>query len=560
MFYIFLHILYMKIKNGIRYEKNGWIYISVKGNPSAVGYAHGYLVAKEIKEIFRMLDFTLYNDYGYKRELFSDIVGGIWGPMIQKNYPEYYEEIVGITKGANAGGAKVSVDDMIMWNCFASVDSFFSVVPAVIKDYPELDKKYGELFSDGAAKGHGEGGGSESSIIHTLAGIRAPLRSRSGGGGMSALVPGELASNETAPAAPATQPPIISRFLAGGAPDRCSGFMAVGSYTKDKKIVCGHITFDNFITGQNYNLMMDIQPTKGARILMQTAPGKMSSETDFYVTSYGMMCTETTIGGFNKFELKDPICCRIRAAMQYGKTLDQVAAHLVKNNAGDYANAWLVGDTNTNTIMRVELGLKYVNIEKKKDGRFIGFNSADDPRLRNLECANTGHYDMRRHQGARHVRLTELMEQHKGQIDLKIAEEIMADHHDVYLDRVNPCSRTVCSHYELDDRAFMSDPSRPKPFQPRGSLDGKVCDTTLCKKMGFMARWGTSCGIPFDKAEFCKRNIIWADQEPYLKDRPQQPWTEFTIHKGAISDKTLTKKKEEKVMQLKKTKKNKINI
>ena len=509
-----------------------------------------------------MLDFTIYNDYGYKRELFSDIVGGIWGPIIQKNHPEYYEEIVGITKGANAGGAKVSVDDMIMWNCFASVDSFFSVVPAVIKDYPELDKKYGELFADGAASGHGEGGGSES--MNFLKGFgKGPqiLRSRSGGGAPPALSPGELMPDATSAAsAPTTQPPIISRCLAGGAPDRCSGFMAVGSYTKDKKIVCGHITFDNFITGQNYNLMLDMQPIKGARILMQTAPGKMSSETDFYVTSYGMMCTETTIGGFNKFELKDPICCRIRAAMQYGKTLDQVSGYLTKNNSGDYANAWLVGDTNTNTIMRVELGLKYVNIEKKKVGRVIGFNSADDPRLRNLECANTGHYDMRRHQGARHVRLTELMEQHKGNIDLKIAEEIMADHHDVYLDRINPCSRTVCSHYELDDRAFMSDPSRPKPFQPRGSLDGKVCDTTLCKKMGFMARWGTSCGIPFDKAEFCKRNIIWADQEPYLVDRPQQPWTEFTVHKGAISDKNLTKKKEEKVMQLKKTKKNKLQL
>jgi hypothetical protein len=507
----------MKIKNGLRYEKNGWTYLSLKGTPSALGYAHGYLVAKEIKAVFTMLDFTLYNDYGYKRELFSAIVGGIWGPIIAKNHAEYYEEMEGITKGANAGGCKVTLDDIILWNCFASMDALFSIVPQVIKDYPELNKKYGELLGVGGA-GHSEGGGI-SEFGHP-------------------------------------QPPIVARYKSGGSADRCSGFMAVGDYTKDGKIVCGHITFDNFITGQYYNIMVDLQPTKGARILMQTAPGKVSSETDFYVTSHGFMCTETTIGGFNKFELKDPICCRIRKAMQYGKTLDEIHQHLVKENSGDYANAWLIGDTKTNTIMRVELGLKYVNVEKKKNGCFIGFNSANDPRLRNLECANTGHYDMRRHQGARHVRLTQLMEQHKGQIDLKIAEEIMADHHDVYLDRVNPCSRTVCSHYELDDRAFMSDPSRPKPFQPRGSLDGKVCDTTLCKKMGFMARWGTSCGIPFDKTEFCKRNIIWADQEPYLHDRPQQPWTEFTVHKSG----NLTKKKEAKVQQLKKTKKTKLGL
>ena len=530
----------MKIKNGLRYEKNGWTYLSIKGQPSAIGYAHGYLLAKEIKEIFTMLDFALYEDYGYKREMFSDIVGGIWGPIIAKNYPEYYEEIAGITKGANAGGCKLTVADLLMWNCFASVDAFFSIVPAVIQDYPELNKKYGELFGEGAVKGHGEGGGGGSPSDARPAKTVTFNRARSGGVGSNTTIP------------------MIERFLKGGSADRCSGFMAVGSYTKDKKIVCGHITFDNFITGQYYNVMLDLQPSKGARILMQTAPGKISSETDFYVTSHGFMCTETTIGGFNKFELKDPICCRIRTAMQYGKTLDEIKDHLTHNNSGDYANAWLVGDTKTNTIMRVELGLKYVNVEKKKDGCFIGFNSADDPRLRNLECANTGHYDMRRHQGARHVRLTQLMEQHKGQLDLKIAEEIMADHYDVYLNKINPCSRTVCSHYELDDRAFMSDPSRPKPYQPRGSLDGKVCDTTLCKKMGFMARWGTACGLPFDKTEFCKRNIIWAIQEPYLHDRPMQPWTEFTIHIN--TGKNTTKKKEESVKQMRKTKKSKLKL
>ena len=105
----------------------------------------------------------------------------------------------------------------------------------------------------------------------------------------------------------------------------------------------------------------------------------------------------------------------------------------------------------------------------------------------------------------------------------------------------------------------MSDPSRPKPYQPLGSLDGKVCDTTLCKKMGFMARWGTACGLPFDKTEFCKRNIIWAIQEPYLHDRPTQPWTEFTIHAGK-NTKNTTKKKEESVKQMRKTKKSKLKL
>jgi hypothetical protein len=88
----------MKIKNGIRYEKNGWTYLSLKGSPSAMGYAHGYLVAKELKEIFKMLDFTLYEDYGYKRELFSDIVGGIWGRLLRKITPSITKKLPGLPK------------------------------------------------------------------------------------------------------------------------------------------------------------------------------------------------------------------------------------------------------------------------------------------------------------------------------------------------------------------------------------------------------------------------------------------------------------------------------
>ena len=182
--------------------------------------------------------------------------------------------------------------------------------------------------------------------------------------------------------------------------------------------------------------------------------------------------------------------------------------------------------------MRIELGLEYVNVEKKTDGYFIGYNAPEDPQIRNLECSNTGYYDIRRHQGARRVRLTELMEQYKGKLDISAAEKIIADHYDVYLKKINPSSRTCCGHYELDDRAFMSQADRPKPYQPRGALDGIVCDTTLAKKMSLRARWGSSCGIAFNKTAFCKKHIQWNDQEPYLHDRPSQPWTEFSIYKN----------------------------
>ena len=461
-----------KIKNGTRRMENGWIRVTVKGGPYEMGYANGYLMAHELKKVFHMLDFVLFNTYGLHRQFFSDVIPALFRTQIEDNYPEYYEEMRGIAAGARARGTKVSDDDIIMWNSYYSISYMISYIPGLIHENAVLREKYGDVFPEG-----------EKTKINAAE---------------------------------------------GGARDRCTGFMAVGNYTDDGKIVCGHNTFDNFIDSQFCNVMIEIRPVKGNAIIMQSAPGCIASGTDYYVTSAGMICTETTIGGFNKFVLKDPIACRIRKAMQYGTTLDECLKYITHNNSGDYANSWLLGDTKTNTIMRLELGLKYMNVEKKKNGYFIGYNAPTDARIRNLECSNTGYYDIRRHQGARRVRLTQFMEEYKGKINIAIGERILGDHYDVYLNKINPCSRTCCSHYDLDDRAFMSDPTRPKPYQPRGAMDGIVTDSALAKKMSLVARWGSSCGMPFVAKQFCERNIQWADQEPYLLDRPEEPWTVFT--------------------------------
>lgn len=340
----------------------------------------------------------------------------------------------------------------------------------------------------------------------------------------------------------------------GGASDRCSAFIAVGDWTEDGKIVCAHNSFSDFIDGQFSNVILDIKPDKGHRMIMQTSPCFIWSGTDFFITSKGIIGTETTIGGFFPYKKKYPIGYRIRRAMQYGNTMDEYCKILLHENSGDYANAWLFGDVNSNEILRIELGLQYHNIERTKNGCFIGFNAPYDERIRNLEVINSGFYDVRRHQGARMVRLSDLMDKYKGKLNINIAKQIIGDHYDIYLKKdKNPCSRTICSHYELDSREYMSQESRPKPYQPRGAVDGIVCNTSLAKNMSFIGKFGSSCNIGFNKKDFFKQHRQYEKFKPYLKDRPSKPWTKITI----LNIKNIKKKSQKQNKKNNKTKKTK---
>ena len=58
------------MKNGFYYIKNGWKYISIKGNAYERGYAYGYIIAKDFKKIQEMLIFTSMHDYGHSWKYF----------------------------------------------------------------------------------------------------------------------------------------------------------------------------------------------------------------------------------------------------------------------------------------------------------------------------------------------------------------------------------------------------------------------------------------------------------------------------------------------------------
>ena len=56
----------------------------------------------------------------------------------------------------------------------------------------------------------------------------------------------------------------------------------------------------------------------------------------------------------------------MRHATQYAGSIDDWCELIQKGNNGGYANAWLIGDINTNEIARLELGLKYIGFERKR--------------------------------------------------------------------------------------------------------------------------------------------------------------------------------------------------
>jgi hypothetical protein len=432
-----------RLSKAYRHEKNGWIYLHIEGKAKDRGFQHGYLMANEIKENFRLLSTRWTHDTALEWSWYVKQAGLILAPKIDA---ENLEEIDGIGEGLKAAGMNFSRDELVALNGYVEMFGYW---------WPS---------------------------------VKDSIRSHS----------------------------------ADHPRESCSSFIATGSMTKDGRIVLGHNTMDLYYNPM-CNLILDILPAKGHRILMQSLAGFIHSETDFFITDAGLVGSETTIGDFFPFDPKGtPEFSRMRRATQDASSIEEWCAIMKNGNNGGYANAWLLGDINTNEIARLELGLKYVAFEKKKDGFFIGSNVAEDLKILRFETKKD-ETNIKYSSIARRVRWKQLMKEYAGKIDVNRAKIFEGDHYDTYLNKKNPGGRTLCGHWEIDGQPFG--PS--EPFSPEGTLDGKVVDAAMAKEMSFVARWGSSCGKAFDGEKFLADHPQYDWLTGMLRSRPSQPWTVF---------------------------------
>ena len=303
--------------------------------------------------------------------------------------------------------------------------------------------------------------------------------------------------------------------------EHCSAFVATGAYTKDGRIVIGHNNWSDYLSGSRWKIVFDIAPAGGHHLIMDGVAGLIHSGDDFGINDAGMMITETTIGSFHGFDVKGVAeFVRARKAMQYASSIDDFARIMEEGNNGGYANAWLIGDRKTNEIARLELGLKYVTLERTKDGFFVGSNFPINPKL----IAEETDFPINDPNSPNLVRLrrwNQLMAENKGRIDVEAGKKFETDHYDMITKEIDPNERTLCGHVDKSNRGM---PGWQGPYGPAGAVEAKVADSAMAEKMSFVAGAGHPCGVEFHAKSFLKEHKEYAWQGPALEDLRANSW------------------------------------
>ena len=420
-------------------ERNGWIQVHLEGSPAEIGFQHGFLLADEIEDTFKVISAEFAHDEKRDWAFFRSTARDIFWPHVEE---EYRAELNGIAEGVKARGSKLDLWDIVALNSWLEVTYYTK----------QLNHR------------------------------------------------------------------------TGGTAGRCSAFVATGSYTADGRVVIGHNNWTTYADGERWNIVFDIVPASGYHILMDGMAGLIHSGDDFGMNSAGILITETTISEFSGFDPNGvPEFVRARKAMQYAASIDDFARIMKEGNNGGYANNWLVADRNTNEIADLELGLKNVNLNRTRDGFFVGSNFPINPQLIREETTFKVD-DSGNSANARHSRWLALMEENRGKIDVAAGQRFLADHYDAFAKKVQPSERTLCGHADLSPRGIAD---WLEPYAPAGAVQNKVTSAALAGKMSFAAALGHACGRDFHSAAHLARYPEYGWYGRILHDMDARPWTEF---------------------------------
>ncbi len=424
---------------GHRYNTHGWIYLHIEGDPYERGYQHGYLLADEIIDMIQR-----WTDI-FPQKRSWDIHRRDAERLFWKKYPqEYKQEIRGIADGVQAKGSTIDGRE---------VD---------YKDILAMNEMY-EMMSR----------------FRTYSVYPLRLRSRWFYNRITMFLSHRTENKKTGM--------------------KCSAFLATGDATKDGGIVAAHSTFGstwdegwwhNYIC-ERWNVVLDIEPSKGYRILMTTSPGYIWSDEDFYQNSAGMILMETTLDPLGSWRRRgDPIVVRARTAIQYSNSIDEMIETFITKNNGLMANDWLMGDTKTGEIASLELGYYNHAVTRTKNGVIWSCNNAKDEKVRwelnsFVGFGLPGRIFLKKFTPSpRDEKFEELTKEYYGEIDIDSAKKIIS-------------TRPIVS----------------------GATDGKITDSAHVEDFGLWCFMGKP-----DGTDFLRSDHPLKDEKRGYSDLPSCGW------------------------------------
>lgn len=296
------------------------------------------------------------------------------------------------------------------------------------------------------------------------------------------------------------------------APMACSAFVATGSFTADHKVVMGHNFWWSYFTGGRWKVLEDVKPEKGHEFIMDTLPGLIHSGTDWAQNDAGILITETTISGFVGYDPTGiPEFQRMRKAAQYSASLDDVVRIFKTGNNGGYANTWLLADTKTGEIGKLQLGLYNVVFDRTKDGAYYGANYPEDPKLMRDEAPMYSPEPEGNVCELRRRRWADLLTKNKGKVDAEMAKGFLADTYNVESQTNDGAGSALCGI----------------GFPYNGACNAKVTTSDMAAHLSLWARMGITDGTAITRATAIKDYGITGEKAAMWPDFPSERWTMF---------------------------------
>lgn len=386
---------------GFRYDDQGWIFIHIEGEPYERGYQYGSLMPDEIVEYIRKLGVMQHRE---DPEAGWDTIRFEADALFLRKYDEeYLREMKGIGDGAAEAGAEA-------WGR-----------PIDLRDIVALNSviDLGQL---------------EDALEVTPNSLT----------GQAFVAPDDELDVE------------VDQH-------KCSAFVATGPATRDGGIVFGQIFMWYGYTGMHWNVITDVVPSDGYRLVYHTFPGGIHSGSDFYLNSAGIAFGETTVMQTPYEANSTPQSNRARKAAQYAASIDDVERILWEKNNGMYTNDWPIADFKTGEVAILLLGTKEKKLWRTSEdmspfgtpGFLWANNNPRDPEVRKEYVAQPDDrpFDLMFSPWNRDIAFNEFYQEHKGTIDANAGVALWASSP---VNRAHACDGKITTTEMANEMVFLA--------------------------------------------------------------------------------------------------------